>query len=166
MRLRAGPGFGSVPIERTRAAIDAGLRRFEAAVAAENAQAARGLARAMQGFLRWDADNTAEGRAQAAGLFADARARMPEYAAARNLAAVTRPLLPGEAFDARSLARLGRELTGALALDPGDGIVLGNLERVYRVYAAQPEWSPFGTESVAQRLAVVQATRARLPQGN
>ena len=35
---------------------------------------------------------------------------MPEYAAARNLAAVTRPLQAGAALDAKVVARMAREL--------------------------------------------------------
>jgi hypothetical protein len=166
MRLRA---FGGVPEPAARArmvaAIDASLRYFESAVPAKDAPAAYGLARAMRGFVLWEAGSTEE-RAQAATLFADAGARMPEYAAARNLAAVTRPLLPGGTLDAKSISRLGRNLTGALALDPADRIVLDNMERVYQLYAVRDEWSPFSADEVANRLAVVRDTRARLPLTN
>jgi hypothetical protein len=167
MRLRAGGGV-SDPKTRTRivAAIDAGFQRFEGAVPADDAPAVFGLARAIQGFVLWDSDATAAGRARAATLFADARASMPEYAAARNLAAVTRPLRADAAFNAKSAARIDRELIGALALDPADDVVLDNLERVYQVYAMRQEWSPFSAEEVSQRLALVKAARAKAPANN
>lgn len=161
MRLRAGAAFGAAPRERTRAAIDGALQRYEQAVDADDAPAAYGLARAMQGFLDWGA--RPEQRTQAAQRFAEARKLMPEYAAARNLAAVTRPLLAGDVLDGPVTARLVRELNGALALDPGDRTVLDNMERVYKVYTARRDWSPYDPEAVAQRLATVQATRARAP---
>jgi hypothetical protein len=180
MRLRAGSGLAGAARERALAAIDAGLARFERAFEGHSeggeAGAALGLGRAMQGFARWDAGPgtaAAAARAQAAELFAQARSRMPEYAAARNLAAITRPLLrapaeaaPGPMLDARSLDRLARELTGALALDPADAQALENMDRVYRVYATRRDWSPFDSEELAARRAVIQANRPQQPARN
>jgi hypothetical protein len=158
MRLRAG---GGVKDANTRAristAIDGGFASFEATVPADTAPAAYGLARAIRGFVLWEAD----GRAKAAALFEDVGAGMPDYAAARNLAAVTQPLRTDAVFDASSARRLGRRLVGALALDPADRIVLDNLDRLYRVYAERPEWSPFTATEIAQRQAVVQAASAK-----
>jgi hypothetical protein len=162
MRLRAGsPPFARYSPERARDAFDAGMRRFEAAVPAAEAPAAYGLARALRGFMQWEADTSNEGRAKAAELFKEAQADMPEYAAARNLAAVTRPLRAGATFDAPSSARLGSELVGALALAPGDAVVLDNLQRVYKLYADRPQLSPFDAREVKQRQQVIKAGATR-----
>ncbi|MBA4177063.1 MAG: hypothetical protein C0505_10965 [Leptothrix sp. (in: Bacteria)] len=163
LRLRAGKDFGAPPFERTQAAIEAALQRFEVAVIADDAPAAHGLAQAMRGFLEWDAG--AATRQTAARRFAQALKLMPEYAAARNLAALTRPLQAGAALDAKVVARMARELNGALALDPGDRLVLDNMERLLGVYAVRGDWSPYDAEAVAQRLAIVKATRAKVPAG-
>jgi hypothetical protein len=166
MRLRAGSGAID-PAARTRfsAAMEARLSQFESTVPATDAAAAHGLANAMRGFVLWQ-QGPGPQRTEAARRFAQAVALMPEYAAARNLAAITRPLLAEGTVDARSMARLGRNLTGALALDPADRIVLDNIERVYELYAARSEWSPHPSDQVQDRLAVVRETRARLPARN
>jgi hypothetical protein len=85
---------------------------------------------------------------------------MPEYAAARNLSAVTRPLLATGRLDAASAGELGRELVGALALAPSDGIVIANLDRLYQLYEEQPAWSPYAKPELSQRIEVVKALRA------
>lgn len=157
MRLRGGvEGAGAASM---RASISDGFTRFERAVSAEEARAPYGLARAVQGFVAWDLGDP-KNRADAARLFAEARALMPEYADARNLAAVTQPLLDAKGLDKASAATLGRDLAGALALDPDDTVVLGNLERVYTVFAAQPTLSPFTQEELSRRMAVVRAVQA------
>lgn len=160
--MRLAAGNVGVDAER-RALIESsiadGFSRFEAAVPADSAPKAEGLARAILGFLAWRKDPTPAGRAAAASLFAEARERMPDYAAALNLAAVSQPLRTGQAFDAKAADRLGRELLGALALDPSDRTVLGNLDHLYRLFAARPDWSPFPPEALSERLKVVRAGR-------
>lgn len=129
------------------------LARYEAAVPAEQAPAAWGLAAALRGHLAWARDD----RATAATLFAQARERLPASAAAANLAAVS--ALVGAPADAASAQRLGRALLGALALAPQDAPLRANLAALYRLYADKPGWSPFDPTELAQRQQVLGAAR-------
>lgn len=141
--------------------IENGFGRFEQTVSSNDAPAAYGLASAVRGFMLWASRTDAKARAEAATLFGQARTLMPEYAAARNLAAVTQPFRSEGPFNAEVLTRLGRELVGAVALDPSDAIALGNLDRVYRLFESHPPLSPYSTDELKQRLAVVQSARAK-----
>jgi hypothetical protein len=163
MRLRArdGEGLGGERLNNIGKWIDAGFVRFEGAVRAEEGPAAYGLARAVRGFATWQLRPDAAGRAAAARLFAEARTFMPEYAAARNLAAVTRPLATELKLDAQAIDKMHRDLVGAVALDPRDAFVLGNLDRLYRTMRAQPALSSLKPHELDQRMAVVQAAREK-----
>jgi len=161
LRARGGEGVGADTVPRVRAWIDAGFARFESAVRAEDGPAAYGLARAVRGFATWQGQPDAAGRAAAARLFAEARTYMPDYAAARNLAAVTRPLAAELKLDAETLDKMHRELLGAIALDPRDAFVLGNLDRLYRTMVARPALSAFKPQELHQRMAVVKAASGK-----
>ena len=163
MRLRARDG-ADLGAERSRAIrtwIDQGFAHYERAVPADNARAAYGLARAVRGFATWQLQPDASGRAAAAQLFAEARTFMPEYAAARNLAAVTRPLATDGKLDAKAAGKMHRELVGAVALDPRDAFVLANLDRLYRAMKAQPALSSLEPRELDQRMAVVREARVK-----
>jgi len=154
LKLRTDQAGSPEPAIRVRQWVDSGFARFKAAVPEQDAPVAYGLASAVQGFIAFDVDG-ASGRSEAVRLFGKARELMPDYAASLNLAAVTQPLGAEGPVDAATVDRLGRRLTGALALDPGDAIVLTNLRNVYSLYAAQPAWSPFAPQELSQRVAVV-----------
>lgn len=141
--------------------IDDGFTRFERAVPPDESAAAYGLSRAVRGFVRWKDQRDATARADAARLFAEAKELMPEYARARNLAAVTRPFMAGSpSLDAAAVAAMSRELLAAVALDPRDAAVLGTLERLYAFLAEQPDLSPYAADDLKNRLGVVRAARA------
>jgi hypothetical protein len=159
LRARGAGGLDGERVQRIRAWIDAGFARFEGAVRVNEGPSAYGLARAVRGFVTWDLQP--KERAAAAALFAEARALMPQYAAARNLAAVTRPLAGDAPLDKAALDRLHRELVGAIALDPRDAFALGNLDQLYRTLNARPALSMLKSQDIEQRLAIVKAARAK-----
>jgi hypothetical protein len=171
MRLRAaqaGPFRASAEeMNRWRSWIDAGFARFQEAVGDADAPEATGVAQAVRGFVLWTKPGETNERVQAARLFADARERMPDYAAARNLAAVTQPLLvEASALDKSAAALMGRQLLGALALDSGADAVLYNLERYYRALAERPQLSPYPPDDLVRRLDVVRDMKSRLPSAH
>lgn len=152
LRLQVG-GFGEA--ERTRLAsfVDAALGRYEAAVPAELAPTAWGLAAALRGHIAWAHGD----RTGAAALFATAKERLPASAAAANLAAVSG--LVGVEANADSAQRLGRRLLGALALAPDDAMLRANLAALYRLYVDKPGLSPFAPAELAQRQQVLESAR-------
>src|SRR5262249_14419267 len=160
-----GPPIDTARANQIRSWIESGFARFERDASREDAPAAYGLARAARGFVIWQANASEAGRSEAARLFAEAREHMSDYAAARNLAAITRPLAQGTDFDSAAAATLHRELLAAVGLDPRDVIVLDNLERVYRALLATPvpEVVTGGSDLVQERLDVVRAARAKAP---
>jgi hypothetical protein len=162
MRLRVREGMTPDLAGSLRKSITNGFSIFEQAVPQREAPVAYGLARAVQGFVALDLDKDAKGQAKAAQLFAEARALMPDYASARNLAAITQSLDEEKGIlDTKSAARLNRELVGALALDPGNLIVLNNLEKTYNLYASQPKLSPFSAQDLSHRITVLNAVRKK-----
>ena len=153
LRLQVG-GMQPADRERVARAVDAGLARYEKAVPADLAPSAWGLGAALRGQLAW-----AQGRrADAAGLFEQALQRLPASAAGTNLAAVA--ALAGSTPNAESLGQLSQRLLAALALSPSDPQVLANLQTLYGVYAAHPDWSPWPPAELAERQALVQQARA------
>ncbi|WP_458232776.1 hypothetical protein [Roseateles sp. P5_E8] len=148
LRLQVG---GMPEPERASLArgVDAALARYEAAVPADQAPAAWGLAAALRGQLAW----TQGDRRAATALFAAAKERLPASAAAANLAAVT--ALTNVQGSPDSAQRLNRSLLGALAMAPDDAMLRANLAALYRVYADKPGWSPFGAAELAQRQQVL-----------
>jgi hypothetical protein len=88
---------------------------------------------------------------------------MPEYADAVNLATVTAPLRAGGTLDKETCARLGRGLTGVLALDASNAPASTNLSNVYQLFVKRPEWSPYSGEEIKQRSAIVRAIQAKQP---
>lgn len=152
LRLQVG-GLGEAERGRIARGIEAGLARYEAAVPAEQAPAAWGLAAALRGHLAW----TRGDRAAAMPLFAQARERLPASAAAANLAAVS--ALSGVPAGPDSAQRLGRSLLGGLALAPEDATLRANLAALYRVYAGRPDWSPFGAAELAERQQLLRSAR-------
>jgi hypothetical protein len=156
MRLRAaGP---VAPAERQRAlrAIEAGLARYEQAVAAEFAPQAWGLAAALRGWLAWERGE----REVALAQFERARELMPDYAAARQLAALARAAQAGPLGRAGS-ELLARELMAALALAPERPELLGNLERLLGFFSRRADWSPYEPQQLAQRLEILRAAQPR-----
>jgi hypothetical protein len=150
LRLQVG---GVQDAERARLArgVDAALARYEAAVPADQAPTAWGLAAALRGHLAW----TQGDRRAAAALFTTAKERLPASAAAANLAALSS--LSGQPGNPDNAQRLGRSLLGALAMAPQDATLRANLAALYRVYADKPGWSPFGAAELAQRQKVLLA---------
>ncbi|MGC4000458.1 MAG: hypothetical protein QM767_24640 [Anaeromyxobacter sp.] len=153
--------------EGTRAWMVAALERFPGD--ADEAPEAAGVARALRGFAAWTAPRQGEGRGEAARMFAEARARLPDHAAARNLAGVTAPFrdAPGgqEAprLGAPAVEALHRELLGALALDPRDPAVLQNLALLYEALATDPAaGNALPRAEAARRLERVRARQADL----
>lgn len=155
LRLQVGAGRGMAPEERARltAFVEAALGRYERAVPTEQAPAAWGLAASLRGQMAWARGE----QAAAAGLFAQARERLPASAAAANLAAVS--ALVGTPASAESTQRLGRSLLGALALSPQDPVLRANLAALYALYADRPGFSPFAPAELAQRQQVLGAPR-------
>jgi hypothetical protein len=80
---------------------------------------------------------------------------MPAYGGARQLLAAARLAERGLSRD--SAEGLSAELIGALALAPDDPQVLGNLDRLYALYAQRPDWSLFEPAVLKQRQAIVKA---------
>jgi hypothetical protein len=167
MRLRAheSPEFKATPAQVAgwTSAIESRFARFERMENKLDASSPIGLADAIRGFVLWAA--SPPDRAAAAQLFDESRSMMPDYGAARNLAAVTRPLLgDSSSIDGPGAARLSKELLGALALDPRNDVVLGNLDRLYRVFTDRPVLSPFGAAELASRMAAVKVARGSAAQ--
>ena len=167
MRLKAAetPRFSASTQELRRysAAVGSGFDRFERTTTAAEAPSAFGLARAVRGFVLWS-DEGAGDRSSAARLFSESASLMPDYAGARNLAAITRPFLAGSPMlDAPIAARLNGDLLAAIALDPRDPVVLGNLDRLYRMYQARPGLSPYPAPDVASRIAALAVARKGAP---
>ncbi|MCX2860830.1 hypothetical protein OOZ63_03145 [Paucibacter sp. PLA-PC-4] len=157
VRLRVD-GLTAAQRTRTAALMELGLSRYERAVPADLAPGAWGLASALRGWQAWE-----QGRYEAAlALFELAQAQLPAYAGARQLAALARVAVSPEALNADSAARLSRELMAALALAPDNGLLLGNLERLYAFYEQQrPDWSPFEPEALRERQLIVRAAARR-----
>jgi hypothetical protein len=163
MRLRAngGDGLGPARRESIRSSIDKAFTSFERQVSAERAGEAYGTARAIRGFVQWESAQDAAGRAGAAALFAAVREYMPEYAGAVNLSSLGRVLQKGESLDDADLRRLHTELLGAISLDPGHALALGNLDRLYRAAQARPAALNADAKQVKQRMAVVKSALDR-----
>ena len=162
MRLRAqdNAAFPGTPAQVTRwiSAVDGGFARYERSTTPGEATAALGLARAVQGFILWK-DVSSE-RLKAARLCTESKQFAPDFSAARNLAAVTRPLLGGTpTLNRETVGKLSSELLSALALDPRDGVVLDNLDRLYRLFETRPALSPFPPADLASRLSTVNVAR-------
>ena len=151
LRLQVG-GLGEAERARIAQQVAGGLARYEAAVPADSAPAAWGLAAALRGHLAWVRGE----RAAAAALFAAARERLPASAAAANLAAVS--ALSDVPAGPASAQRLGRGLLGALALAPQDPLLRANLAALYRAYADKPDWSPFGAAELAERQQLLRSS--------
>lgn len=148
LRLQVG-GLGAAEEQRLAGFVEAALGRYEAAVPADLAPAAWGLAAALRGHLAWRRGDLKA----AAALFASARERLPASAAAANLAAMAD--LAQREPDAQTAHRLGQRLLGGLALAPGDTLLRANLAALYRVYAERPDWSPYGADELAARQQVL-----------
>ena len=58
-----------------------------------------------------------------------------------------------------AVGKLSSELLSALALDPRDGVVLDNLDRLYRLFETRPALSPFPPADLASRLSAVKVAR-------
>ena len=161
MRLRARVETSMTPSseERVKTWMDADIARFEAAIPAEDASSVYGVARAMQGFATWQLRGW-KGRASAAHLFEEVGRRMPDNAAALNLSAITRPLGTDRQLDGKAIQRLDHGLIGALALDPKDTFVLGNLDRLYS--ALRRQYQPVMPTGLDRRLAIIRAARKRV----
>jgi hypothetical protein len=103
----------------------------------------------------------AKARGSAARLFAETKMLMPEYAAARNLAAVTRPFISDRlVLDMGIVENMGMDLLAAIALDPRNEPVLANLEALYAFSRSKPKVSPFTAQELTNRLAIVRTARA------
>lgn len=152
LRLQVG-GLGETERARLSAFVDAALGRYQAAVPADLAPAAWGLADALRGQMAWARGDLKTAAAQ----FASAQQRLPASAAAANLAAVS--ALSSVAGSPDSAQRLGRRLLGALALAPEDALLRANLEALYRVYADKPSWSPFAPGELAARQQLLKSAR-------
>jgi hypothetical protein len=164
MRLRARERGNAQWVANVRKSVENGFAQFEQSVPEQDASVAYGLARAIQGFMALEFEEPAAGAAKATPLFAEARRLMPDYSAAQNLAAVSR-LLPKQGnVDEDAAKQLGRELAGALGLDPTDASVLRNLERVYTLYAERPEWNTYEKAELNRRISVVQDAWAKAPR--
>jgi len=153
LRLQVGAELVNGEPAGLAALATAALARYEAAVPADQAPAAWGLAAALRGHIAW----TQGDRRAATALFAAAKERLPASAAAANLAAVT--ALSNVSGSPDSAQRLNRSLLGALAMAPDDALLRANLAALYRVYADKPGWSPFGAAELAQRQQVLEAAR-------
>lgn len=161
MRLRA-TSFQPVPEaerQRTLRAIEAGLKRYEQALDSELAPLPWGLAAALRGWLAWERGD----REAAAALFERSRELMPDYAGARQLAALARAgaTAAGAPLGRAGSERLTRELMAALALAPERAELLGNLEGLLGFFTKRAEWSPYSPELLAERLEIVRAASGR-----
>jgi hypothetical protein len=164
MRLRASTPAVTEPARLTRlsAWIEQAFARFETAVSADEANTAYGLARAMRGFILWDRRGEAEARSSAARLFAEAKTLLSEYAAARNLAAVTHPFMADRLrLDKDVIEKMGMDLLAAIALEPRNKPALANLEALYAFARRQPDVSPFSVQDLTHRLAIVRTARTQ-----
>ncbi|QPF75182.1 hypothetical protein G8A07_21190 [Roseateles sp. DAIF2] len=157
MRLRTTTQpVGAAERQRTLRAIEAGLARYEQALAAELAPLPWGLAAALRGWLAWERGE----REAALGFFERSRELMPDYAGARQLAALARAASTAPLGKAGS-ERLTRELMAALALAPERPELLGNLEQLLTLFATRRgDWSPYGPEQLAERLEILRGAAA------
>jgi hypothetical protein len=120
---------------------------------------ATGLASAMLGVALWD---QAPRRGEAAGLFQTAMRNMPGSSAARELAAVTSPLLrEGVSLQGDNLKAVDRGLLDATALDPASASALANLQRLYEFAIATGALPAYSPEELKTRLAAVSEASAR-----
>lgn len=138
------------------------LDDYERAVGAD-ASLPLAVGRALRGFGLWNqpvSGDRAGARRQAAVLFAEAQALAPQYAQARNLAAITAPYLAagGPRGDADAPRTLGDALLGALAVDARNATVLGNLESLY-ADAQQRKVDLY--PDLDERLKLIRALRSR-----
>ncbi|WP_057297265.1 hypothetical protein [Pelomonas sp. Root1217] len=153
LRLQVRDGLVNQEDRGLAAFATAALARYEAAVPADQAPAAWGLAAALRGHIAW----TQGDRREAAAQFAKARERLPGSAAAANLAAVS--ALDGVPAGPAAAQRLGQRLLGALALAPDDAMLRANLAALYRIYADKPGWSPFAPAELAERQQLLHSAR-------
>jgi hypothetical protein len=166
MRLRANESreFRGTPaqVAAWTSAMETRFARYERSEDRIDASSAIGLADAIRGFVLWTGPQP--DRAAAARLFSESKSLMPDYGAARNLAAVTSPFRGGvPSLDGPGAARLSKELLGALALAPKDGVVLDNLARLYQAFRDRPVISPFDADELASRVAAVKVARMSAP---
>ena len=145
---------------RQFAAVERGFADYEKSIGRDAAPEALALALQMKGVLLWTMPelrpSAAQARSDAARLFEDARAVLPESPGSRALAAVTSAYLKGEpAVTKDSLERINEGLLDALAVNAGYAPALRNLEKVYAYSAAAPAASPYGNEELGRRLQIV-----------
>lgn len=148
LRLR-GAGLSTPERARIAGDVEAALADYQRAVPAELAPTVWGLGHAIRGQLAWGQGL----RADAAREFARARALLPAYAGARNLAVVTAQL--DGALDRERVQRLSDGLMAALALAPRDEFVRANLRELHALCVRRPEWSPWNAEQLRQRGTVM-----------
>jgi len=161
LRLRQKPA----PAQTARWIEDA-LRRFEARTTGARGRPATAVARELWGIVKLEpaADEPAD-LAAAHAQFAQAAARAPQSAAARNLEVVTR-LAAGRAgriagVEARTAAE---DLAAAAALDPDNRTVLQNLDVLYEILSRETDPAVrLPPDELARRREVVRRLLARPP---
>lgn len=136
-----------------------GYTQYEKAVGADAAREAQALMLALQGELSWqgmDGGAWNDQAGNAAKLFARARRLIPESAAARNLAAVTEPLLQSEGrLTDTAMADINKGLLGAIALDGSNKLALRNLQKLYLYAQTQQRPGIYDKVQLKERLSLL-----------
>ena len=138
--------------------------QYARAVGVDGAREAVALSQAMLGQVVWSQSGGVANRddaQRAAKLFREAQALSPESSEARNLSAVTLPLLRSENVLTReSAAEIDTGLLGAIAVNGRNLLALRNLEKLYRYMTTQPELSNYTSSELEERLSLVKEAQA------
>jgi hypothetical protein len=149
---------------RIRTWMNSAFAQYEDEVGVDAAREAIALSRAMLGQAVWSQPGDLSRRDDArlaAKLFRDAQVLIPESSEARNLAAVTSPLLRTEyGLTRESIAEIDTGLLGAIAMDGRNLRALRNLKNLYRYVITQPELSTYASPELEQRLLLLDEAQA------
>jgi len=137
---------------------------YEKAVGKDSVPEAFGLADAMMGMVSYAQPDLLGGRNQAAEIFQRMLAQMPASAGARELAAITYPLLKTPAVaNKKTLDKLNRDLLGALALSPTRKSLLQNLEQLYGFIDNAEETELYEPRELRARLVAIKKAIREIP---
>jgi hypothetical protein len=160
LRVQSRPNNAS----RVRTWMQNALTRYEHDVGVDATREAVALSRAMLGQVIWPQSGDLANREDAqtaAKLFREAQSLIPESSEARNLGAVTSPLLRAERELTReAVVEINRGLLGAIAVDGRNQQALQNLEKLYRYVRTQPALRLYSDSELDERLSLLKEAQA------
>lgn len=138
LRMRQPPSIGG-PVPASAASwIEDAVRRFEARASGPRGEAVKALGHELLGVARLERPGPQQGPEAVHREFAEAARLAPQSAAVRNLEVLSRLLAARQAPSPGQIpSAAAADLAQALALDPGDKLILQNLAGLYGELARQ-----------------------------